>query len=153
MNKKKCAKRVLRCRTAASITLSIDDWRCCCCCWGCLATDDAISTQRSVIWLSAVIASLHSCNCRWLLLHTVQVFFCLITSFSVWLYLAVILQLSFMFVWLCFFEWHFIDLFSCRPIAASLFNKLACLFAWGLCSYSSHACLNVLKLNDARKLK
>jgi len=27
-----------------------------------------------------------------------------------------------LFVWLCFFQWHFIDLFSC--IAASLFNKL-----------------------------
>jgi len=26
------------------------------------------------------------------------------------------------FVWLCFFQWHFIDLFSC--IVASLFNKL-----------------------------
>jgi len=25
-------------------------------------------------------------------------------------------------VWLCFFQWHFIDLFSC--LAASLFNKL-----------------------------
>ena len=33
-----------------------------------------------------------------------------------------------LFVWLCFFQWHFIDLFSC--IAASLFNKLTYLLTY-----------------------
>ena len=33
-----------------------------------------------------------------------------------------------LFVWLCFFQWYFIDLFSC--IAASLFNKLAYLLTY-----------------------
>jgi len=43
-------------------------------------------------------------------------------------------------VWLCFFQWHFIDLFSC--IAASQFNTLtylitmrhAIIFLWQLCT-------------------
>jgi len=40
-----------------------------------------------------------------------------------------------LFVWLCFFQWHFIDLFSC--IAASLFNKLTYLL-WSASTLRMH---------------
>ena len=53
------------------------------------------------------------------------------------------LSCVFMFYWLLFFQWHFIDLFSC--VAASLFNKLTYLLTLITQFYRPDAQPTVLK--------
>jgi len=76
-----------------------------------------VSIWLLVLWLAILYD--HMITYVGLFDHSAVVMFFMFFMFLVFYWL---------FVWLCFLQWHFIDLFSC--IAASLFNKLTYLLTY-----------------------